>query len=112
MGHWLYGTMKDEGRTMNEQAEAVHPSSFILHPCDLIVANIIARVLAVLAHDMAAVLKPGGILIASGIIAEREPEVAEAFAAAGLAPLERKQEGDWVALVYRKSQAEGEQRRD
>jgi ribosomal protein L11 methyltransferase len=103
MGHWLYGTMNDEGRTMNEQNGAVHPSSFIVHPCDLIVANIIARVLAALAYDMAAALKPGGILIASGIIAEREHEVADAFAAAGLAPLERKQEGDWVALVYRRA---------
>ncbi len=102
MGHWLYGTMKDEGRMMNEHDDSVHPSSFILHPCDLIVANIIARVLAALAHDMVACLKPDGILIASGIIAEREREVAEAFAAAGLAPLERKQEGDWVALVYRR----------
>ena len=55
-----------------------------------------------LAGDMAASLKPHGILIASGIIAEREREVAAAFAAAGLAPLERQQDGDWVALVYQK----------
>jgi len=67
---------------------------------DLIVANIIARVLAALAEDMAAALAPGGLLIASGIIAEREEEVATAFAAAGLAPREHRQEGDWVALVY------------
>ena len=54
-------------------------------------------------EDMADALVSGGILIASGIIAEREPEVVEACAAAGLAPAERRQEGDWVALVYRKS---------
>jgi len=59
-------------------------------------------VLAALAHDMAAALRPDGILIASGIIAEREGEVAAAFAAAALAPVERRQEGDWVALVYRR----------
>jgi ribosomal protein L11 methyltransferase len=70
---------------------------------DLIVANIIARVLAALAADMAGALTPGGTLIASGIIAEREAEVAEAFVAAGLAPVERRQEGDWVALVSCKS---------
>jgi ribosomal protein L11 methyltransferase len=91
MGHWLNW----ETPTFNVQT---FERSNV--QCDLIVANIIARVLAALAHDMAAVLKPGGILIASGIIAEREREVAEAFAAAGLAPLERKQDGDWVALVY------------
>jgi ribosomal protein L11 methyltransferase len=70
---------------------------------DVIVANIIARVLSALAADMAGALTADGALIASGIIADREHEVVAAFAAAGLAPLERRQEGDWVALVYRKS---------
>jgi ribosomal protein L11 methyltransferase len=69
---------------------------------ELIVANIIARVLAALARDMAGALRSEGRLIASGIIAEREPEVVEAFTQAGLVPLERRQEGDWVALVYQK----------
>lgn len=69
---------------------------------DLIVANILARVLAGLAADMVAALKPGGLLLSSGIIAEREDEVALAYAAAGLERIERRQEGDWVALVHRK----------
>lgn len=102
MGHWIYGAQKDEGRGMNDTSDSSHPSSTILHPFDLIVANIIARVLVALAPDMAGALAPGGTLIASGIIAEREPEVAEAFAAAGLAARERRQEGDWVALVYQR----------
>lgn len=70
---------------------------------DLIVANILARILAGLAMDMVGVLKPGGLLISSGIIAEREDEVALAYAAAGLERVERRQEGDWVALVHRKA---------
>ena len=70
---------------------------------DLIVANIIARVLSALAADMAGALTSDGTLIASGIIADREHEVVAAFTGAGLTPLERRQEGDWVALVYRKS---------
>ena len=68
---------------------------------DLIVANILARVLAGLAADMVAALKPGGLLLSSGIIAEREDEVALAYAVAGLERIERRQEGDWVALVHR-----------
>jgi ribosomal protein L11 methyltransferase len=100
MGHWL-GYSNERRVTSNEKP--ADPSSLIAHRFDVIVANIIARVLAALAHDMADALVSGGILIASGIIAEREPEVVEAFAAAGLAPAERRQEGDWVALVYRKS---------
>lgn len=69
---------------------------------DLIVANILARVLAGLAPDMAMALKPEALLISSGIIAEREDEVALAYAAAGLERIERRQEGDWVALVHRR----------
>jgi ribosomal protein L11 methyltransferase len=101
LGHWLYGTRNEERGTMNHASEDPQRSSFLVHRFDLIVANIIARVLAALAADMAGALAPGGALIASGIIAERETEVVEAFATAGLAPIERRQEGDWVALVYR-----------
>jgi ribosomal protein L11 methyltransferase len=75
-------------------------------PCDLIVANIIARVLAALAEDLVAALRPGGILVSSGIIAEREDEVALAYTAAGLERLDRRQEGDWVALVHRRPYAD------
>jgi ribosomal protein L11 methyltransferase len=100
LGHWL-GWEEDAGR---RSQVAVDDG---LATCDqrratynLIVANIIARVLAALAADLAGSLAPDGVLIASGIIAEREDEVVNAFAAAGLAPVERRQEGDWVALVY------------
>lgn len=66
---------------------------------DVVVANIIARVIAALAPDLGAALRPGGTLIASGIIAEREPEVLAAFASAGLRVAARRQDGDWLALV-------------
>ncbi|MFI5268175.1 MAG: 50S ribosomal protein L11 methyltransferase [Chloroflexota bacterium] len=66
---------------------------------DLVLANIIARVLAELAQDLATVLEPAGKLLASGIIAEREGEVLAAFEAAGLAVNRRVQSGDWVTLV-------------
>jgi ribosomal protein L11 methyltransferase len=74
---------------------------------ELVVANILARILAALAPDMQAALAPGGVLISSGIIAEREDEVALAYAAAGLERIDRRQEGDWVALVHRRPGAEG-----
>ncbi|MEO7909091.1 MAG: 50S ribosomal protein L11 methyltransferase [Roseiflexaceae bacterium] len=92
--HWLYPTNDQRPRTTANESHG----SF-----DLIVANIIARVLSALATDMAGALTAGGTLIASGIIADREHEVVAAFAQVGLVPLERRQEGDWVALVYRKS---------
>jgi ribosomal protein L11 methyltransferase len=105
LGHWLYGTLNDEGRTINSAKDDPYRSSFSIQRFDLIVANIIARVLAALAEDIAGALVPGGILIASGIIAEREAEVAAAFAAAELVPALRQQGGDWVALVCKRAPA-------
>jgi ribosomal protein L11 methyltransferase len=102
LDHWLYPTTDDRQPTTDDsdnQSSLVNGQwSF-----GLIVANIIARVLSALAADMAGALTADGTLIASGIIADREHEVVAAFAQAGLMPLERRQEGDWVALVYRKS---------
>jgi ribosomal protein L11 methyltransferase len=69
---------------------------------DLVVANIIADVIADLAPDAAAVLSPGGIFIASGIIRDRLDMVIEAVEAAGFAVCEVVEEGLWVALVLQK----------
>jgi ribosomal protein L11 methyltransferase len=106
LGHWLgWETENQEIRTTNHEASLQDRFSILgsrFSGFDLIVANIIARVLSALAADMASALTAGGTLIASGIIADREHEVVAAFADAGLTPLERRQEGDWVALVYRK----------
>lgn len=68
---------------------------------DVVVANIIANVLVELANELAIVLAAEGTLISSGILHEREEEVALAFAAAGLHLHERHREGDWVALLHR-----------
>jgi ribosomal protein L11 methyltransferase len=67
-------------------------------PHDVVVANLIATLLVRLAADLAAELRPGGTLIASGIFIDREPEVRIAFEAAGLRIRRRLVEGDWVAL--------------
>jgi len=65
---------------------------------DVVLANLIAGVLIPLATTLHDELVPGGTLLASGIIADREPEVRVAFEAAGLAVRARSIEGDWIAL--------------
>jgi ribosomal protein L11 methyltransferase len=65
---------------------------------DVVLANLIASVLIALAGPLRDELRPGGVVLASGIFVDREAEVREAFAAAGLAVSERAAEGDWVAL--------------
>ncbi len=67
---------------------------------DVVLANIIARVIVDLAADLAASLEPGGVLVASGIIDEREEEVASALEAVGLS-VETRRRGDWRAMVCR-----------
>jgi ribosomal protein L11 methyltransferase len=67
-------------------------------PFDLVVANLIAGVLVPLAPLLMDELRPGGSLLASGIIVDREAEVRVAFETAGMAVVDRLAEGDWVAI--------------
>jgi ribosomal protein L11 methyltransferase len=68
-------------------------------PYDLIVANILASVIIELARPLHRLLKSGGTLISSGIIAQRGDKVREALHAAGLPVRDTRQEGDWLCLV-------------
>ena len=67
-------------------------------PFDVVLANLIASVLVSLAPALAAEVRPGGRLVASGIFRDREAEVSQAFDAAGLAVANRWASDDWVAL--------------
>jgi ribosomal protein L11 methyltransferase len=67
-------------------------------PFDIVLANLIASVLIALAPDLAEELRPGGVLVASGIYVDRETEVRDSLTAAGLPVTGRDAEGDWVAL--------------
>lgn len=67
---------------------------------DVVLANIIARVILEIAPNLAAKLRPGGSLITAGIIADRADEVTQALIGLGL-KVERFTDGDWVALVGR-----------
>lgn len=69
---------------------------------DLVLANIIARVIGQLAPALVRAARSGGTLIASGIIAERAAEAEEPLRAAGLLEIERAQDGDWVTLLGRR----------
>lgn len=74
-------------------------------PFDVVLANLVASVLVALAGGIAAELAPGGRLVASGIFADREADVARALETAGLQIVDRLVEGDWVALVGGRSAA-------
>ena len=67
-------------------------------PFDVALANLIAGVLMTLAAALRDELRPGGVVIASGIFVDREADVAAAFGRVGLEIVGRRAEGDWVAL--------------
>ena len=69
---------------------------------DLITANIVADVLIAMSPLFPEFLRPGGELIASGIIEGRYGEVEEALRAQGFQLAGKLELGDWVALVCRK----------
>jgi ribosomal protein L11 methyltransferase len=71
-------------------------------PFDVILANILAEELVRLAPQLTARLACGGVLILSGILAEKEAFVRGGFAAQPLAYLETARQGEWVAMLYRK----------
>jgi ribosomal protein L11 methyltransferase len=70
---------------------------------DLTVVNILAEViLAFCRHGLGTVARPGGVLIAAGIIEEQVPEVHAALETVGLPVVETRQIEDWVALICRR----------
>lgn len=69
----------------------------------LVVANILAPVIVRLFEaGLADLVEEGGALILSGILFEQEESVIEAGQAHGLKVSERRQMGDWVALLMRR----------
>jgi ribosomal protein L11 methyltransferase len=69
---------------------------------DLVLANIIARVIGSIAPQLAQVLTPGGLLIASGIIEDRRHEAEQPLLAAGLTLLNTATIDDWITLIMTK----------
>lgn len=69
---------------------------------DLVLANIIARVIGGIAPQLAQVMAPGALLIASGIIEERCHEAEQPLFEAGLKLVERVMIDDWITLVMTK----------
>ncbi len=69
---------------------------------DLVLANIIARVIGSIAPNLAQVLAPGGLLITSGIIEDRRHEAEQPLLAAGLKLIDQVMIDDWVTLIMQK----------
>ena len=69
---------------------------------DVICANIVAQIIKDMAPLLLNALKPGGILLASGILESREAEVTEALLNAGFKLLKSHLSEEWVCLELTK----------
>jgi ribosomal protein L11 methyltransferase len=68
---------------------------------DLVLSNILARPLALLARDLARVLTPGGRVVLSGLLCRQEPIVLAPHRGCGIV-LERRLVIDgWSTLILR-----------
>jgi ribosomal protein L11 methyltransferase len=67
---------------------------------DLLMGNLLAPILIdLLSQGLGTVVRPGGRMVLSGILAEQAAEVLEAAGARGLQLVETRAEADWRALV-------------
>ena len=70
---------------------------------DVLLVNILARVIMQLAaQGLGEVLRPGGVALFSGIIAEQADEVSATLGGAGLQIVARHQQGDWLLFEARR----------
>lgn len=69
---------------------------------DIITANIVADVIIALSPTFDGFLKEDGVLIASGIISERQADVMTAMGEQGFYATETIEKGGWVAMTLRK----------
>jgi ribosomal protein L11 methyltransferase len=69
---------------------------------DIVVANILADVILGMADALYSAVRPGGALIASGIIESRAEDVRRGLRAVGFTAIVTHEEGEWIALVARR----------
>jgi ribosomal protein L11 methyltransferase len=80
-----------------------HPLIRESSPYDLVIANILAKPLTAMAQDIAKALRPGGVVILSGITRKQAGHVAAAYRAVGFAHLARYTSSEWVTLTLRRT---------
>jgi ribosomal protein L11 methyltransferase len=71
-------------------------------PYDLVFANILMKPLVRLSADLAAIVKPGGRVILSGLLTHQEPSVRRAYSQRGLVLEHRYRKENWSTLTYRR----------
>ncbi len=99
---------RENGRINRTHARFVHASGLAHRrvrqagPYDLVFANILARPLVGLSHDIHAALKPGGLTILSGLLRTQERMVRASYLSKGFHLVRRIHRDAWATLVLRR----------
>lgn len=67
---------------------------------DVVVANIIARILIEISDPIAAAVRPGGTLVLSGIIEGKEEDVVDRYRRLGFELITRRRIEDWIGQTW------------
>jgi ribosomal protein L11 methylase PrmA len=79
----------------------IQKGAFSLRKAPLVLANILAPVLVrLLDEGLGGLIMAEGLLVLSGVLEEQASEVEAAALTNGLARVDRRQIGDWVALAF------------
>ncbi|MEZ4665566.1 MAG: 50S ribosomal protein L11 methyltransferase [Thermomicrobiales bacterium] len=81
---------------------AMEATDSTLPTYDIVVANIIARVLVDISEQIAASIDTAGTLVLSGIIDSKEQSVIDCYAALGFEMIDRQQIEDWIGHIWRR----------
>ena len=76
----------------------------VARPYDLVLANILARPLALMARDLRRALAPGGVAVLAGLIDRQEPYVLAAHRAQRLSLVRRIAVDGWSTIILRRSE--------
>jgi len=98
-------TVARENLALNHLSDSIEcgtvPLESLTEKFDIILANILAEELVRLASYLADRLQPGGSLILSGILAEKEQLVRQGFNNLPIQFCRTVCDGEWVAMLYR-----------
>ena len=78
------------------------PLAMVSGGFDIVLANILAEDLVRMAPDLIAHLNPGGLLILSGILIEKETMVIDGYANSSMTLTEVSREGEWSCIVFQR----------
>jgi ribosomal protein L11 methyltransferase len=97
-----------ENASINSVSESIEfkearPGDLAGRRFDLVVANLTAEVIIETATGLAGCLSAPGVMILSGILTQFEGDVGRALSASGLSVSQRREAGEWCALIARRT---------